>query len=449
MKLFTVFPEISTRTVLTLTIFCSAIMVVDSIIVVLYVINPSTPTIAFNLSLFSSFVIFFLIINYIFLGYTKQYFASKTLAKDLVLKAISWIIIFNQFALSALLVFIIIQLLAFGSYNTRTLVTIAYMSHISSMGCLVFLSYKFLLWFKTNRNYTFLIYGCAFSLLVINIAISLAFLNLNFSYYHDVIKIRTMQQQIGDFSGATTNLIPFIKVYDYLSLLSFIAIWIPTVKLLNTYSKRLGATRYWALVIIPMLYFLFPFIAKELDLFEKVHVEYTIQFYLIYTIFISPYKQVGGILFGMVFLVTATKIRRENLRKLMFISAIGIALLFGSIVLHGMTYIVTPPFGIVTLSFMGLASYMLLTGLVVSSIELSKDLKIRLEIHQIAEGQLHLIKNLGRAEMERAIKKRCKPLIDKAISLESNNEEHTFEEEHYEEMITEVLNELKSKKKYR
>ena len=137
------------------------------------------------------------------------------------------------------------------------------------------------------------------------------------------------------------------------------------------------------------------------------------------------------------------KIRRENLRKLMIISAIGMTLLFGSIVLHGMTYIVTPPFGLITLSVMGLASYMLLIGLLVSSKELAQDVHVRRELYHLAEEQLHLIRNLGQVEMERVMEKRCKPIIDKAITFEKNNQVDSFEQGDYKEMIREVLDESK------
>ena len=163
-----------------------------------------------------------------------------------------------------------VQLLAFYSYHVGTMAIAIYMSHISSICCLVFLAFKFLLWFKTNRNYIFLMYACAFSLLVLNVFISLIFVTLEFSYYPDVIKVRSIMRQVIDSSVPTINLIPLITAYDYVSILSFVFTWVPTVMLLKTYSKRLGNIRYWALVMIPLLYFLFPFLANEFEIFEKV-----------------------------------------------------------------------------------------------------------------------------------------------------------------------------------
>ncbi len=429
-----------------LTFLFTVIMIVDSIIVAIYVDFPREPPYASHLTLFISFVLFFIIMNYILLNYSRQNYNIKGPKKQILFKGFYAMTVLNQFAICAVLLLNITELLAFSSYHTATMIAIVSISHISSITCLAFLAYVFIRWFNTNRNYLFLIYGCGFAILILSIFISLLFLIFELSYYQDIIKVRSIKRQVSDSSIPTINLVPLIELYDYISIASFVSIWIPTVMLMKTYSKRLGNILYWTLVIIPLLYFLFPFLANELEIFEKMQMEKGNQFSLIYTIFISPYKQMGGILFGLVFLTTAMKVRRENLRKLMMISSIGLTLLFGSIVLHGMMYLVTPPFGLITLSVMGLGSYLLLMGLLISSKEIANDTLIRRELYQLAEDQLHLIRNLGQTEMERAMVKKCKPIMDKLVTLEENNQQDIFDEEHYKEMIKEVLNELKSRK---
>ena len=231
MKLLTLSSEIGTRTVLALSFLCSAIMIIDSIIVALYVDIASPPGYVFNLLLFTSFVLFFIVINYMFLAYSKQDYIRKTFEKAMPFKALNLIVKLNQFALCGALLFVIVQLFAFYSYHVGIMEIAIYMSHISSICCLVFLAFKFLLWFKTNRNYIFLMYACAFSLLVLNVFISLIFVTLEFSYYPDVIKVRSIMRQVIDSSVPTINLIPLITAYDYVSILSFVFTWIPTVML--------------------------------------------------------------------------------------------------------------------------------------------------------------------------------------------------------------------------
>lgn len=122
-------------------------------------------------------------------------------------------------------------------------------------------------------------------------------------------------------------------------------------------------------------------------------------------------------------------------------------LLFGSTVIHGVTYIVAPPFGIVTLSFMSLASYMLSIGIFASSKELARDALVRRELRQFAGEHVLLLRNIGAAEMEKAMIKRIKPVMDKMNLTEDTNAQYSSDQEDYKEMIKEVLSELNTRKK--
>lgn len=122
-------------------------------------------------------------------------------------------------------------------------------------------------------------------------------------------------------------------------------------------------------------------------------------------------------------------------------------LLFGSTVIHGVTYIVAPPFGIVTLSFMSLASYMLSIGIFASSKELARDALVRRELRQFAGEHVLLLRNIGAAEMEKAMIKRIKPVMDNMNLTEDTNAQYSSDQEDYKEMIKEVLSELNTRKK--
>ena len=61
-------------------------------------------------------------------------------------------------------------------------------------------------------------------------------------------------------------------------------------------------------------------------------------------------------------------------------SGIGMTLLFGFTVIHGLSYILAPPFGLITLSFMSLGSYILSIGIFTSSRELARDAVVRREL---------------------------------------------------------------------
>src|SRR5262249_41377002 len=81
------------------------------------------------------------------------------------------------------------------------------------------------------------------------------------------------------------------------SILSFILIWVATVLLLRGYSKKLGRSRYWILVSIPLVYFLSQFQLLSLDIFTPFRLSDPILFGVVYTLFFTATIPVGGILF--------------------------------------------------------------------------------------------------------------------------------------------------------
>ena len=93
--------------------------------------------------------------------------------------------------------------------------------------------------------------------------------------------------------------------------------------------------------------------------------------------------------------MTALRIRNKDLQLFLMVSGIGIMLLFGSLTIHGLIYLLSPPFGIIAISYMGLASYLLLIGLFTASKQLSRDALIRKELNQITGEQMSLLKNIG------------------------------------------------------
>jgi hypothetical protein len=141
------------------------------------------------------------------------------------------------------------------------------------------------------------------------------------------------------------------------------------------------------------------------------------------------------------------KVKRNELRALLMISGIGMMLLFGSSVIHGLIYILSPPFGIFTISFMGLASYLLLIGLFTSSKALARDALVRKELYQLAAEQVSLLRNIGAAEMEKSLIKKIRPIIGKTIITDDNIPQFPIVDEDYKEMVKEVITELKTREK--
>ena len=134
------------------------------------------------------------------------------------------------------------------------------------------------------------------------------------------------------------------------------------------------------------------------------------------------------------------------MRNYLIISSIGIIALFSSMQPGMPFYAAYPPFGIVTLLFLGLSSYMLLIGMLGIAANVSRDSELRREIYKDLQVHSDIFKNMGMAEMQREIEKKVIPLTNKLKLADDMKEHMDPSEEDVKIMISEVLNEMESRR---
>lgn len=441
------------RHILVLSILCSLVMIIDSILISFYTLPIGEPSPRMNLVLFLIFLLFFYYTNYILLKYSRRAYLAPYFKSRRFLWLIYNLTLVNQCILSISLAFTAIQLVFIGHYDVSIRNITIYVSLVSAICYLLILVYQFVSWFATNRNFIILAYAVGFAIIALNIAISAIYLIDDSTYHDPAPRLRTIQNQIGDYTNYGSDLLStLIILYTYLSFVSFVCIWIPSVILLKTYSHRIGKIKYWVFVVIPLAYFFFPVFLQEIGLYSELLLEYGTQFSLLFYIVFSPYKQIGGLLFGIVFWLTASRISRPNLKALLQIAGIGMILLFGSTVLHGLAFIVAPPFGLITVSFVGLASFMLLSGIYLSATQLSRDTAVRKELYKITEEQLGLFGRISIAEINKTLEDRVRTVLQKSQPIEKEESpslETELEESDYKRFIDEAMKEIKSVKERR
>ena len=446
MNLFSISLKDNTTPILALTMLSSIVMIIDSILISFYTSIRETPGPLIDSVVFTLFVIFFIFSNYIFLRYCKQGPTSDVKPTLGIREFASKSVVVSQVALSLILVLLIIQILAFESYDLVLIVSAVYISHVAAISFLVLLAYQFVRWFVVSKNYLTIGYAFAFCMIILYLITSLAFLSSVLSDSNPTVKMKSIKAAVSENAIYGTRLSSLATLYTYLSILSFLGVWIPTTVMLRTYSTKQGGIRYWTLVSLPLIYFFFPYFGNEFGIFDNLLLEYGAQFNFIYYILFSPYKQIGGLLFGIVFWIIASRVKRQNLKIPLRIAGIGMILLFGSAVLHGLTFIVFPPFGLVTISYMSLASYMLLIGIFSAAKEMSKDVLVRREIYKIVGERSDLLGNIGIAELNKMLEKKVSVITSK-IKEEIEPLHPEIEESDYKKFIEDALNELASNKK--
>jgi hypothetical protein len=161
-------------------------------------------------------------------------------------------------------------------------------------------------------------------------------------------------------------------------------------------------------------------------LFTMAASDQNLMFY--YFILFSFWNVAGGAIFGAAFLRVARSIKQGAVKDYMTIAGCGLILLFvsGSATVIHNPY---PPFGLATISFVGLSSYMVLLGLYSSAVSVSQDARLRLSIRRSAYEESTLLDRIGAAEMEHELQR-------KVAETAKNNSERMKEQSGVEPSIT-------------
>jgi hypothetical protein len=369
--------------------------------------------------------VIFAVGQYFILGFVKRGTGKNSSNEKLRLRVIGKVVSVVQYALIAIFASIILEMLFTSSYNVLFLEIVIWMNYILAIALLGLLAQRFLSWFRSNHNPVVLAYSLAIIMISINAIFTVLYVTNELTS-----KPANIQPEI-------TPVAPYSSVYDIFnsgyvvtSVMSFILTWVATVLLLHNYSRKLGRAKYWILVSIPLVYFLSQFQPLFLNVFEPLRLSEPILFGVVYTLFFSATVPAGAILFGIAFWSVARNMSRNIVKQYMMISAYGMMLLFSSNQAAGLVLIPYPPFGLVTVSFIGLAPYLLLIGIYSSAISVAEDSSLRRSIRSFAMKESRLLDSIGTAQMEEEIQK-------KVITFTKRNQDRMAEETGIQSSLTE------------
>jgi hypothetical protein len=406
----------------------------------------------FGVGLFIAVGIAYIFGQYFMLKFVKQE-SKETRVKHSFIKIIHEIITGIQYALAAILAFIIFEILFFSQYHSANLTVVTAISQIATVGILSLFAQRFFSWYRSNRSsIVVLLYGLSFA---IN-AFALGVISIN------ELTILSEKQTLEEYALITPQsevvfpsdtyepgsyLANLSETYQYTDLISFALLMAATAILLYHYSSRVGRIKYWLIILLPMIYRL----SMSLENFGLI-VPSTDAEYFYWYLFTSLNSTAGGILFGVAFWTIAKTMRQDSaVRQYMRIAAFGFVLLFISnqVTLTATSY---PPFGIATLSFLVLAAYMIFLGLYSTAISISQDNQLRRSIKKLASQNSNLLGSIGTAHMEQEIQKTVTSMKSVVEEQEKELEEQTgieadLEEDEMKKYLEEVMQEVGKAKK--
>jgi hypothetical protein len=423
-----------------------SILIVDVIITKISVFMSQELISMWRNIVFAMMAGIFIVGQYFIIEYVKSresILAKKAASIDMFHRVMT----IAQYALAVILLITIFQIITASHYNISLLTLAIAISYILAIVGVSLLSQRFFSWYRSNRNLVVFLYGISAASLSLNAGLTLVFSGVILQDKPELVLPRVGTLLPLFEPGSMKDILNTSVIIS--SVISFLITWIATISLLHHYSRRLGKLKYWIIVGIPLAYFLSQFLNPLLGLFDPIiELSPVINTILLILVF-SLSKPAGGILFGVAFWSIARNVQSSMVRDYMIIAAYGLALLFiSNQAISTVSAPSFPPFGLVTVSFMGLASYLMLIGIYYSAMSVSQDVKLRTTIRRFAVDELRLLHNIGSAELSVKLENQIKDIITKnqTTMLEETGVQSSLGEEDAKQYLNEILKELGKQK---
>ena len=188
-------------------------------------------------------------------------------------------------------------MLAFHNYHRLWSILVIDLSHFWSVILLAVLSFTFIQWLRIVKSYTILIYVVVFGVILFLTLITIPLLTEQFNYQSQLVYPRDYATLIVTVTVPSKDIAFLYGLGNYVLPVLLIASWILTVSILKPYMARIGKSRFWLLVSVPLLYQIFVYIIRDANLATipgLIDIIYTRQFQF----FLGISYQISGLLLG-------------------------------------------------------------------------------------------------------------------------------------------------------
>lgn len=347
--------------------------------------------------------------------------------------------------------FLILSEILFNSYYYKSsLLPFTILPNFLSSLIFGIFSLKFFQWYKNNReSYVVLLFGLAFIIFCFsNIFVSVGDAYLISTHKSELIDPSTEVTYYDFEEGSFFNV--YFDLYAFLDLGMFFCFYLGSILMLYPYSRKIGRTKFWLLMLIPLISQLFTLV-DSFNIMDTDTDENLFYFYLV-----SIWEQaLVGFLFGFVFWKISKQIDEDNpIRKYLRMVGLGFILFYisnqSSVFLSSY-----PPFGLLCLTMLTISAYFVVTGLYSSAISISQNLNLRKSIKKISLNDANFLSSIGKGEMEGTVKKTVSNLKNIINEQEKEMEEKTGietqlstnEMEDYLQQVVEETLKIRNKKK--
>jgi len=350
-----------------------------------------------------------------------------------------------QFALAAIMVFVVLEIVVTSSYVTNLLSLATGISYGLAIFLMGMLAYRLLSWFRLNRSLVVLLYGMGAAAITLNCVDTIV--------YYDAILLgkptmTSAQSQVifqtGFTPGSAMSVVNLIQTYSLNAY--FLLIWGGTILLLRHHIQRVGRVKFWVLICFPVVFFLSYEISYYQSFYPSSPVTTAISSNLMVPIWLDTYAiSIAGVLFGIGFRSISRSVSHHvHVRDYMVITAYGF-ILFLTAANATVLQAAYPPYGLANVSFVGLASFLIFTGLYNSAVSVAQDVKLRKSIKTSALQQSSkLLDSIGTAQVTKEIERKVISMTEQTASslIDQSGVEPSLTDGEIRSYLNEVLEEL-------
>ncbi|MGC1134785.1 MAG: hypothetical protein WA941_18300 [Nitrososphaeraceae archaeon] len=353
-------------------------------------------------------------------------------------------VILIQIALQTLILLSILDMVFYAQYHLMYIVISVVTSYVFSSTMIFYLCYRFIKWTITNFNYYTLAYGIASFAIGMNIILTLMY----------VLDITTSQPDIvrfhlGHISGVGRYIL-LQDAYFVSSIIAYVGTWGATAVLMYHYKSRVGKIKYYFTTLLPLVFFMSqfnPYLSQLLVDYRSANPTF---FGISYVIFFSASIPLGAVIFGFGLRLQASSLSggKQSVKNYLALASYGILLLFSSnqaVVLVNFSY---PPFGLMTVSMLGLSSFLLTLGIYSSAISVANDREILKAVRNSVSKESSLLDKMGTATMRDDLERR---ILDITNSLshhltEQSGLDPSLSESDVQKYLKEAIEETRKRK---
>ena len=237
--------KIGSRSIFLIVSFIIVALIIDTSIIKISGFTAGWISLVLKIVIFTILVVIYAIGQYLILEFVKHKINEIIVNKQLRLNVIHKVVSITQYAVIAILISIILQMILTSGYSIFLVNAVLWINYTVSIILLGLLAKRFFSWFKFQRNSVVLVYALAISVLSINAGFTLLYVTNELM--DRPTYINSMRYPIMGFYSSPDSVF-YYSAYFVTLLLSFILTWFATVLILRHYSKRLGEIKYWIIV---------------------------------------------------------------------------------------------------------------------------------------------------------------------------------------------------------